>query len=178
MMIKEDHLHYKKYIFEKNLPPKWEDIYRLTFKRLKRFYWKEKYVTNPLMAIILERVAYLNTKLQYMESSDFIIDSEDIKALLDFEKKHSTIQQELIKSLEQLMKYTEVKVVPNRVNVKVTKKQIEKASDVIRLSDRELNEQIRERISSTEVTVRGTEEKEESFPLDEGLHRTLPLDQG
>lgn len=174
----EDHLHFKRYLFPKGLPEEWEKVYRLTFKRLKRYYWKEKYVTNPIMAIILERIAYTQARLQYMESDDYTKNFPGLTEKLDFEKKHNSIQKDLLKSMEQLMKYTEVKVVPNRVNVKVQKKRIETSEDVQQLSDNELQRQIKGYLESTTVTVRGEAKETEPSQLDKGLHGEVSMDKG
>lgn len=171
------HLGYHKFIFDKGLPEYWEEVYRLNYKRLKRYYWKEKYITNPIMAICIERIAYLNTQLLFMESDDY----KDIYGALlekqDMMKKHAQLQQMLNKALEQLMKYTEVKVVPNRNITTIKKKEIRSVKDASELSDRELQEQIRERLQSVEVTLRRETTEEQSSQLGEGLHREIPVDK-
>lgn len=149
------HLGRHKFIFPKNLPEYWEEVYRIQFKRFKRKYSNEKYITDPTVAVLVEGLAYLNTRLQYVESKDYF--TEEIKVLEDkfeFERLHDRIQTNLLKAITQIERLTKI-IVVNRPPKKDVEVEVLSVSDVMKLSDEEISKKITKQTGRTKDTPGG-----------------------
>jgi len=118
---------YKHLLFYSAFPDEWKVLYKALYKRLVRYYTKERDFKNPTFEIILEKIAYLATKLKYAESIDTTPQYSD---------KYSRILRALLSTLEQLMKYTEV----------VVKKTETVHKEISKKSDKELEDEIKQLI--------------------------------
>jgi len=88
------------------------DLYEALYRGLIRHYKLANYSSNPVFLIILERIAYITTKLKYADLYPRIFDSES------FANIYNSYMRQLLNALEQLMKYTEVKTTKREIDSK------------------------------------------------------------
>lgn len=132
-MTKKKRTSYKHLLYASGYPEEWDKLYRVLYKRLKRHYYKKLGYDNPLFEVILEKVAYLTTKIKYAESTPAKkVDGER------FSQMYNRTLKTLLATLEKLMKYTET------TKKKVTQETINK--EVKELTDEELNKELKKLI--------------------------------
>ena len=98
---------YKRIIYDKKLPDKWNNLYRYRYGKLRDYYLNVKKRDNPLYDIILEKIAFISVYTLYVESGDykeFPIDNPLYIA------DYSMIIDKMLKVLDKLLQYTEVKI--------------------------------------------------------------------
>jgi HSP90 family molecular chaperone len=183
----ENPLAYHKYLTEKSLPDAWNKKFRLTAKRLKRFYKTERGISHPLFDIILERVASLATKVEYYESKEYAI---TYKTDIHHPTKGSEfnfLTSTLNKSMEQMMKYTEKKasqVGPKRRKLTETISIDGEPKEVKKLTDEQIFNRVNQIIGESSKRVRVTAtrtaetEDDEEEDLDKRVHRKVSMDKG
>ena len=88
------------------------ELYESLYRGLLKYYKKKEYSSNPVFAIILERIAYITAKLKYADLYPRIFDSES------FANIYNSYMRQLLNALEQLMKYTEVKTTKREIDSK------------------------------------------------------------
>jgi len=150
------HLTQHKFIFPKNLPEEWEKLYVIQFKRFKKKYSGEKYISDPTTAVLVERLAYLNARLEYIESPDY--HKKEIEVLEDkfeFERLHDRIQTNLLKAIGQIERFAK-RVFVKEPEEKKHEQEVLTVSDLTKLSDEEISDRIN-RATEVKITPRGAE---------------------
>ncbi len=140
-------MRYKKFIDEKSLPSDWQRLYRLEYRRIRSYYKKFMRIDNPVYNIIFEKVAYISIKLRYIESDEFAKNTEvDIEDPL-FLKEYNNLISTLNKTMEQVMKYTEV------AKKSIKKEELRLSINAQSMTDKELNEHLQQIIDRREVGI-------------------------
>lgn len=128
-------LSYDKLLEDKALPPYWQRKYRLAYRRFRKFYGIGARNSNPMHEILLEKIAYLSTKMMYYESPDFI---EETGVPIEnplYMGKYDTLIKSMVKLVEQMQKYTEAKPITTvekkslNLSVKATAKELKELSN-------------------------------------------------
>ncbi len=104
------------------------ELYESLYRGLLKHY--KKNLSNPIFAIILERIAYITAKLKYADLYPRIFDSES------FANIYNSYMRQLLNALEQLMKYTEVKTTRKKIDSKEEVTHKYKGMSVDELEDR------------------------------------------
>ena len=90
------------------------ELYESLYRGLLKYYknQKKEYSSNPIFAIILERVAYITAKLKRADVYPTAFEAES------FANIYNGYMRQLLNALEQLMKYTEVKTTKREIDSK------------------------------------------------------------
>ena len=156
---------YEKLIEDKNLPAYWYQKYSLFYRRLRKHYGIVRYKGNPLQEVLLEKIAYVSIKMQYIESPDFYKETGIPIENPIYLDKWDSILKIMLKFIEQMQKYTE----PKPPQKKETKKLVVNINkDLKEIPDADLNSVIRQLTSgeeeAIEVIALGKNEKESDTP--------------
>jgi hypothetical protein len=101
-------LRHAKLTDDKSLPPFWQRIYCMELRRLRTYYKKFVKIDNPIYSILFEKVSYIAVKLRYIESEDFLYENDVDMEDPAFLKEYNNLISVLNKTMDQIMKYTEV----------------------------------------------------------------------
>lgn len=158
-------INYYQIFHEKDLPYYWFQVYKLEYSRLRKWYGLKRKEGHPLFDLILEKVAYVKTKMLFVESPDFYkitglkIDNPK------YYSEYTKIMNNLVKVLEQIMKYTESTKKETKSETK-SLTLVKEMKSIEGMSEEEIEEEIR-RITNkrrgaieTSASPKG-EEKEE-----------------
>lgn len=128
-------LSYDKLLEDKSLPPYWQRKYRLAYRRFRKFYGIGARNSNPMHEILLEKIAYLSTKMMYYESPDFFAETGVPIENPVYMGKYDTLIKSMVKLVEQMQKYTEPKPVTTikkknlNLSVNTTAKELKELSN-------------------------------------------------
>jgi len=150
---KKEDFSYKRIIYDKKLPEKWNRLYRYRYAKLREYYLKVKKQSNPLYDIILEKIAFISVYTLYVEAGDFKEFPIDNPLYIS---DYATIIDKLLMVLNKLLQYTEVKITAS----KSFELPEATADEITNLTDEELNARAVELISKAKgrikVTTSGT----------------------
>jgi len=109
---------YKMKIMPKQLPEKWYNLYRLRYSKYSNFYKKNRGLLNPMFDVLVEKIAFLSVFLLYIESPDYGKNPETGKSDGTVSMLNPLYLEDYVKAvaglnkvMEQMMKYTEVKII-------------------------------------------------------------------
>jgi hypothetical protein len=143
---------YDKIFEDKNLPEYWLRKYQLAHARWRRYYdmRARSKDNNPMHEVLVERMALIHTKMQWMEHPDFEKETGMKIENPLYMGAYDNLLKQMVKLADQIQKYTEAK--PKAVARKETKKLTVTATakDIKELKDDQLNAAIRELISGEE----------------------------
>lgn len=111
MDLKERDFVYQTKIYTKKLPPKWNSLYRYRYTKYMKYYKEVKKNNNPLYEIIIEKIAFISVYALYVEAGDY--ENLPIDNPL-YMNEYTAIIDKLVKVLDQLLKYTEIKITASK----------------------------------------------------------------
>ena len=155
---------YKQVYSDKQLPEKFQLIYRTSYTRMRKYYRdRDIDVENPMFSMLAERICSLTATAKYIESPEYVEKNEfglDNPLVL---KEFNNLQSTLNRTMDQLMKYT-VETMPKKSIKEINKKSlsVNLKKDVTELTGKELDAELKSIIGSTkaEITYSSTGEKE------------------
>jgi len=147
-------LSYDKILEDKNLPDYWLRKYNLAHARWRRYYGMRgrSGEINPMHEVLVERMALIHTKMQWMEHPDF---EEETGMKIEnplYMGAYDNLLKQMVKLADQIQKYTEPK--PKAAIEKKSLTVTATAKDIKELKDEQLNAAIKELISGEEGAVK------------------------